>query len=76
MNMGSMASGSLTTFALNRLANLQEQLGREVTPLPDTSDDETSSNSSAGTANQTITVSLNGKNIAFPDQNPWSRMTA
>ncbi|GGH57395.1 hypothetical protein GCM10008014_29010 [Paenibacillus silvae] len=70
MNMGSMASGSLTTFALNRLANLQEQLGREVTPLPDTSDDETSSNSSAGTANQTITVSLNGKNIAFPDQNP------
>ncbi|MDM5279574.1 CotH kinase family protein [Paenibacillus silvae] len=70
MNMGFMTAGSLTTFALNRLANLQEQLGREVTPLPDTSDDETSSNSSAGATNQTITVSLDGKNITFPDQNP------
>jgi len=32
--MGMMASGSLMTFALNRLANLQEQLGREVIELP------------------------------------------
>lgn len=44
--MGSMAAGSLTTFALNRLANLQEQLGREVTPLPETSE-ETGSNTSS-----------------------------
>ncbi|WP_145333105.1 CotH kinase family protein [Paenibacillus xylanexedens] len=70
INMGLMTAGSLTTFALNRLANLQEQLGREVTPLPDTSDDETSSNGSDGTTNQTITVSLDGKKITFPDQNP------
>lgn len=70
MNMGFMTSGSLTTFALNRLANLQEQLGREVTPLPETSDDEVSSDSSAGTTHQTITVSLNGKNITFSDQDP------
>lgn len=32
--MGLMASGSITSFALNRLANLQEQLGREVVSLP------------------------------------------
>lgn len=32
--MGLMASGSITSFALNRLANLQEQLGREVIELP------------------------------------------
>lgn len=70
MNMGFMTSGSLTTFALNRLANLQEQLDREVTPLPDTSDDKASSDSSAGTTHQTITVSLDGKNITFSDQNP------
>lgn len=67
--MGSMAAGSLTTFALNRLANLQEQLGREVTPLPETSE-ETSSNTSSGTTDKTITVTLNGKSITFPDQDP------
>lgn len=33
-SMGLMASGSITSFALNRLANLQEQLGREVVSLP------------------------------------------
>ncbi|MGN7411172.1 CotH kinase family protein [Paenibacillus sp. SAF-068] len=67
--MGSMAAGSLTTFALNRLANLQEQLGREVTPLPETSE-ETGSSTSSGTTDQTITVTLDGKSITFPDQDP------
>ncbi|MGO4734839.1 CotH kinase family protein [Paenibacillus sp. 2KB_22] len=67
--MGSMAAGSLTTFALNRLANLQEQLGREVTPLPETAE-ETGSNTSSGTSDKTITVTLDGKSITFPDQDP------
>ncbi|MEK4361981.1 CotH kinase family protein [Paenibacillus sp. FSL M8-0212] len=67
--MGSMAAGSLTTFALNRLVNLQEQLGREVTPLPETSE-ETGSNTSSGTNDKTITVTLDGKSITFPDQDP------
>ncbi|WP_339259168.1 CotH kinase family protein [Paenibacillus sp. FSL R5-0713] len=67
--MGSMAAGSLTTFALNRLANLQEQLGREVTPLPETVE-ETGSNTSSGTSDKTITVTLDGKSITFPDQDP------
>ncbi|WP_336759065.1 CotH kinase family protein [Paenibacillus sp. USHLN196] len=67
--MGSMAAGSLTTFALNRLANLQEQLGREVTPLPETSE-ETDSNTSSGATDETITVTLDGKSIIFPDQDP------
>ena len=69
--MGSMAAGSLTTFALNRLANLQEQLGREVTPLPETSEDGGSETSSeTGTTDQTISVTLDGKSITFPDQDP------
>lgn len=67
--MSSMAAGSLTTFALNRLVNLQEQLGREVTPLPETSE-ETGSNTSSGTNDKTITVTLDGKSITFPDQDP------
>ncbi|WP_458125513.1 copper amine oxidase N-terminal domain-containing protein [Paenibacillus sp. Z3-2] len=67
--MGSMAAGSLTTFALNRLANLQEQLGRVVTPLPETSE-ETDSNTSSGATDKTITVTLDGKSIIFPDQDP------
>ncbi|MGV2967636.1 CotH kinase family protein [Paenibacillus sp. AGC30] len=67
--MGSMAAGSLTTFALNRLANLQGQLGREVTPLPENSE-ETGSNTSSGTTDKTITVTLDGKSITFPDQDP------
>ncbi|APO44171.1 hypothetical protein BS614_09250 [Paenibacillus xylanexedens] len=68
-SMGSMAAGSLTTFSLNRLANLQEQLGREVTPLPETSE-ETGSNTSSGATDKTITVTLDGKSITFPDQDP------
>ncbi|OZB93601.1 CotH kinase family protein [Paenibacillus sp. XY044] len=67
--MGSMAAGSLTTFALNRLANLQEQLGREVTPLPETSEN-TSTDTSSGTTDKTISVTLDGRTIAFPDQDP------
>ncbi|MEK4053532.1 CotH kinase family protein [Paenibacillus sp. FSL F4-0087] len=67
--MGSMAAGSLTTFALNRLANLQEQLGREVTPLPETSED-TGTDNGTGTTDKAITVSLDGKAITFPDQDP------
>ncbi|MEC0106430.1 CotH kinase family protein [Paenibacillus taichungensis] len=67
--MGSMAAGSLTTFALNRLANLQEQLGREVTPLPETSED-TGTDNGTGTTEKAITVSLDGKAITFPDQDP------
>lgn len=69
--MGSMAAGSLTTFALNRLANLQEQLGREVTPLPETTEDASSETSSeTGTTDQTISVTLDGQAISFPDQDP------
>lgn len=69
--MGSMAAGSLTTFALNRLANLQEQLGREVTPLPETTEDASSETSTeTGTTDQTITVTLDGQAISFPDQDP------
>ncbi|MEO2260892.1 CotH kinase family protein [Paenibacillus amylolyticus] len=67
--MSSMAAGSLTTFALNRLANLQEQLGREVTPLPETVE-ETGSNTSSGATDKTISVTLDGKSITFPDQDP------
>lgn len=67
--MGSMAAGSLTTFALNRLANLQEQLGREVSPLPETSED-TGTDNGTGTTDKAITVTLDGKAITFPDQDP------
>ncbi|QOS77197.1 CotH kinase family protein [Paenibacillus sp. JNUCC31] len=70
--MGSMAAGSLTTFALNRLANLQEQLGREVTPLPESSEDTgtTGMDNGTGTTGNMITVTLDGKTITFPDQDP------
>lgn len=47
---GQMASGSIMTFALNRLANLQEQLGLEVTPLPDTDSSSTSADTEAETS--------------------------
>lgn len=57
--MGMIASGSLMTFALNRLANLQEQLGREVIELPAATNesagggvatDDASSESGSGTS--------------------------
>ncbi|WP_405155472.1 CotH kinase family protein [Paenibacillus sp. FSL K6-0108] len=67
--MGSMAAGSLTTFALNRLANLQEQLGREVTPLPETSEN-TGTDNGTETTDKVITVTLDGKSVTFPDQDP------
>ncbi|MGR6542174.1 CotH kinase family protein [Paenibacillus tundrae] len=69
--MGSMASGSLTTFALNRLANLQEQLGREVTPLPETDEQQDNTTSTGTTAEQeAISVTLDGQAVTFPDQEP------
>ncbi|KQY91150.1 hypothetical protein ASD24_23830 [Paenibacillus sp. Root52] len=68
--MGSMASGSLTTFALNRLANLQEQLGREVTPLPETDEQQGNTTSTETTDSASISVTLDGQSVAFPDQEP------
>jgi spore coat protein H len=63
MSMGTMASGSVMTFALNRLASLQEQQGRTVTPLPSTS-------SPASSAGNGISVLFDGSKLAFPDQQP------
>ncbi|WP_145049471.1 CotH kinase family protein [Paenibacillus xylanexedens] len=68
--MGSMASGSLTTFALNRLANLQEQLGREVTPLPETDEQQDNTTSTETTDPAAISVTLDEQSVAFPDQEP------
>ncbi|MCM3174305.1 CotH kinase family protein [Paenibacillus sp. MER 99-2] len=68
--MGSMASGSLTTFALNRLANLQEQLGREVTPLPETDEQQDNATSTGTTEQEAISVTLDGQAVTFPDQEP------
>lgn len=68
--MGSMASGSLTTFALNRLANLQEQLGREVTLLPETDEQQDNANSTGTTEQEAISVTLDGQSVTFPDQEP------
>ncbi|WP_128100547.1 CotH kinase family protein [Paenibacillus sp. DCT19] len=68
--MGSMASGSLTTFALNRLANLQEQLGREVTPLPETDEQQNNATSTGTTEQEAISVTLDGQAVTFPDQEP------
>ncbi|MBY0013309.1 CotH kinase family protein [Paenibacillus typhae] len=81
--MGTMAAGSLMTFALNRLANLQAQLGLEVTPLPEVvpTKGSTAAAGSAGTAgsaaassaNKTITVTLNGTTVSFQDQLPLNK---
>ncbi|ANY66819.1 hypothetical protein BBD42_10350 [Paenibacillus sp. BIHB 4019] len=60
--MGSMAAGSLMTFALNRLASLQEQLGLAVTPLPSTT--------APVTAAGAISVLLNGSKVSFDKQEP------
>ena len=67
-NGGIMAAGSIKTFALDRLANLQEQLGRAVTPLPETS--ATPGGTEATTAPGEIKVVLDGKTIVFGDQKP------
>ncbi|AIQ46679.1 hypothetical protein R70723_12965 [Paenibacillus sp. FSL R7-0273] len=80
--MGTMAAGSLMTFALNRLANLQEQLGLEVTPLPEVAATKggTAAAGSAGTTtpaassgSKVITVSLNGTAVSFQDQLPLNK---
>lgn len=79
--MGTMAAGSLMTFALNRLANLQEQLGLTVTPLPEvvktaagSSTAATATPAAAGTASRTgISVLLNGAVVDFQDQQPVNK---
>lgn len=71
-----MASGSIMTFALNRLVNLQEQLGLPVTELPeaaasaaiDSADPTVTENTTANA--EGVQVSINGKVIFFPDQQP------
>jgi spore coat protein H len=63
--MGTMAAGSIMTFALNRLANLQEQLGLAVTPLPETTATQPETPSTGG-----ISVVYNGSKLQFPDQQP------
>lgn len=71
-----MASGSIMTFALNRLVNLQEQLGLPVTKLPeaaastatDSADPAVTENTAANAGG--IQVSINGKFMLFPDQQP------
>ncbi|WP_277472937.1 MULTISPECIES: CotH kinase family protein [unclassified Paenibacillus] len=81
--MGTMAAGSLMTFALNRLANLQAQLGLEVTPLPEVVPTKgstaaagtagTAGSAAASSANKTITVTLNGTAVSFQDQVPLNK---
>jgi archaellum component FlaF (FlaF/FlaG flagellin family) len=81
--MGTMAAGSLMTFALNRLANLQEQLGLAVTPLPEVVKTATGSNTTttitpttnaAGTTGtKAINVLLNGTAVNFQDQLPVNK---
>ncbi|WNS45891.1 CotH kinase family protein [Paenibacillus sp. MMS20-IR301] len=78
---GTMAAGSLMTFALNRLANLQEQLGLAVTPLPEvvkTAAGSTAASAGsaadAGTAgSKGISVMLNGTAVNFQDQQPVNK---
>ncbi|GBF78318.1 hypothetical protein PA598K_06947 [Paenibacillus sp. 598K] len=75
---GLMTAGSLVTFALNRLANLQEQLGLEVIDLPQA--DPTTTTPAAPTettatppATETkggIGVTLGGTSLRFGDQQP------
>ncbi|RXZ83508.1 hypothetical protein EBB07_06795 [Paenibacillaceae bacterium] len=82
MGMGGMTAGSIMTFALNRLVNLQEQLGLEVSLLPvatgstageeqgvdSVSGAEAEGGAHAGTGNYTVV--LDGKKVNFPDQQP------
>ncbi|WP_338553534.1 CotH kinase family protein [Paenibacillus sp. KS-LC4] len=63
--MRTMAAGSLMTFALNRLASLQEQLGLAVTPLP-----ATTATTTPATAAGAISVLLNGSKVSFDNQEP------
>ncbi|GAB6988561.1 CotH kinase family protein [Paenibacillus pini] len=66
--MGMMAAGSLKTFALNRLVNLEEQLGLEKTTLPVDQTVNQPVNSTGG-----IQVLLKGKAVAFTDQQPINK---
>lgn len=77
--MGSMAAGSIMTFALNRLVNLEQQLGLEVTTLPETiassgtgsaSSGASGSGTAAGGTSTGIKVMLNGSTVSFADQQP------
>ncbi|GEM_PF-605284 len=56
-NGGVMASNSLLTFALNRLVNLQEQLGRDLSALPEPSGSEESPASGSDSTDSTGTDS-------------------
>ncbi|AIQ52223.1 hypothetical protein R70331_12390 [Paenibacillus sp. FSL R7-0331] len=79
--MGTMAAGSLMTFALNRLANLQEQLGLEVTPLPEVvatkgitaAAGAAGSTAASSSGSKAITVTLNGTAVSFQDQLPLNK---
>jgi len=72
---GLMTANSLMTFALNRLANLQEQLGLEVIDLPQSDTTSTpaaptDTTSPAATTTDGIRVSLNGNALRFGEQQP------
>jgi spore coat protein CotH len=77
MGMGAMAAGSLKTFALNRLANLQAQLGLPVTALPSGSasgnEQPSTGGSASGSSGKGIQVTLDGRTLSFADQQPVSR---
>ncbi|MEJ8305437.1 copper amine oxidase N-terminal domain-containing protein [Saccharibacillus sacchari] len=63
---GMMASGSMMTFALNRLVNLEEQLGLTVTELP-----ESDKSSATGTQTSTaVHVQYEGSDVVFSDVQP------
>ncbi len=67
--MGTMAASSIMTFALNRLANLQEQLGLPITPLPEASTGQAETPAAAAG----ISVVYNGSKLVFADQQPIIR---
>ncbi|MEK4187628.1 MULTISPECIES: CotH kinase family protein [Paenibacillus] len=70
--MGTMAAGSIMTFALNRLANLQGQLGLNVTPLPSVNTTPSTTNPNT-TGTNGISVLLNGTAVSFADQLPVNK---
>ncbi|WP_058300760.1 CotH kinase family protein [Gorillibacterium timonense] len=78
--MGTMKAGSIMTFAWNRLVNLQKQLGLTVTELPNASGTTAGAGTSttpsnpgtpSTTGNSGISVTLDGKKLTFPDQQPY-----
>ncbi|WP_020620854.1 CotH kinase family protein [Paenibacillus daejeonensis] len=80
---GLMTAGSLVTFALNRLANLQEQLGLEVIDLPqgsessgapvEATEESGSEGDSSSSAGDGIQVTLDGQRLSFAEQQPLIR---